>query len=342
MSVNQRANGQWYCRFQLNGVRVHRLCHGATTKKEAEIIEAEFKFKLIQQQNGAMPSEEKTTTLKKLVDIFLTFSELNKKSYKQDTYRSKVILEYFKPNTKINTIKSVEIEKFKSFLLTDKRGKITANRYIENLSKMFNIAIDNEWLRKNPINKDTKFKKKNYGVRYLHDDEEIELFKHLSGYMRDMVIVALNTGLRRANILNLKWSEISFEFNMLEILENKTNEHIKLPMNNVLIDLFKRLAKERTSEYVFVNPKTNRPYVDIRKTWNKAKKDAGIEDLRFHDLRHTVCTRLIKKGVPLPVVQKIMFHKSIQTTMRYSHVDSIDMERAMTLLGSNANMVTPI
>lgn len=328
MTVSKR-NNKYYCRFQLNGVRYFRACTNARTLNEARLFEAELMKKISDEQSG-LEVHIKRISLDTLVKHFLNYSFLNKKSYKQDVYRSKVLLDYFGHNRQIDTIKAFDIESFKGFLVSNVCGKTTANRYLENLSKMFNIAIENEWLSKNPIKKNIKFKLKNYTVRYLTKEEEKRLFKHLKGYLRDMVIIALNTGLREWNILNLKWENINIEFKMIEITENKGNKHIKLFMNKTLTEMFKSLP--RTSEYVFVNPVTNKPYVDIRKAWHNACKAAGIENLRFHDLRHTVCTRLIKKGVPLPTVQQIMGHSSIQTTMRYNHIESIDMKKAMEIL----------
>ena len=328
MTVSKK-NGKYYCRFQVNGERYNKACKNCKTINEARLFEAELIKEITKKQNDNVIIDQ-NVPLDKLMEHFLNYSYLNKKSYKQDVYRSKIILKYFGKKRDINTIKAYDIEQFKGYLIQNICGKITANRYLENLSKMFNIAIENEWLNKNPIKKNVKFRLKNYTVRYLTQEEEKRLFKHLKGYLRYMVIIALNTGLREWNILNLKWENINIEFKTIEITENKGNKHLKIFMNKTLIDMFKSLP--RMSEYIFINPSTNKPYVDIRKAWHKACKLAGIENLRFHDLRHTVCTRLIKKGVPLPTVQHIMGHSSIQTTMRYNHIESIDIKNAMEKL----------
>ena len=326
-------NGKYYCRFQIDGERHHYLCQGAKNTKDARKIEDGFRYRLQQQLNGLLPKENnKNVTMKQLVNYFLDYSRLNKKSYIQDKYRSDVILEYFKPTRKISTIKANDIESFKAYLVNGNRGKTTANRYLENLSKMFNMAVENEWLDKNPIKKGTMFINKNYTIRYLTEDEEKRLYANLTGVLKDMVTVALQTGLRRSNIIYLKWDNINFDFRMIEILENKGNKHIKLYMNDVLFDLFKKLEQNKTSDYVFVNPKTNQPYIDFRKAWNIAKKKEGIENFRFHDLRHTVGTRLAQANVPIPIIKEVLTHSSISTTMRYVHNNSKDVKNAMNIL----------
>lgn len=333
MTISKK-KGKYYCRFQINNERYFRACKNCKTLNQARLFEAELIKRITEKQNSDDVLEKDNVPLGKLMEHFLNYSFLNKKSYKQDIYRSKVILNYFGKTRKINTIKAFDIESFKGFLIQNICGQTTANRYLENLSKMFNIAVDNGWLNKNPIRKGVKFRNKNYSVRYLTEEEEKRLFKALDklGYkhLKAYVIVALKTGLRRGNILNLKWCNIDFNFNMIELTENKGNKHIKLYMNSELVSMFKELPK--TSEYVFINPNTNKPYTDFRKAWRNVLKEANIENLRFHDLRHTVCTRLIKKGVPLPTVQHIMAHSSIQTTMRYNHIESIDIKNAMNYL----------
>jgi integrase len=335
MTISKR-NNKYYCRFQINGERHNYLCKNCKTLNEARLYEAELIKKISDIQNGI--SEPDKITLKKLVEYFLNYSFLNKKSYKQDVYRSKIILDYFGHNRYINTIKAFDIEKFKGFLLSNICGETTANRYLENVSKMYNLAIENEWCNKNPVKKESKFKLKNYTVRYLTKTEEKRLLKAFDKlpnkeryiYLKEMVIVALNTGFRLGNIRNLKWSNINLEFRFIELLENKGNKHIKIYMNDTLFELFSN--KKRESEYIWINPYTNKPYFKIYNTWNNVKKIADLENFRFHDLRHTVGTRLAKTGVAPTVIKEILAHSSIQTTMRYVHTASEDMKNAMEKL----------
>ena len=77
--------------------------------------------------------------------------------------------------------------------------------------------------------------------------------------------------------------------------------------------------QEKYEVHCFVNPDTKLPYVDIKKSFNKARDAAGIKNFRFHDLRHTVATRLVEKGIDLLVVMEILGHTKIETTMRYAH-----------------------
>ncbi len=338
MTVKQQKNGKWYCRFQLNGERLHLLCAGAKNKNEAEQMENAFKYKLQQQQNGVIPRDDKGVTLNKVFDSFLDYSEHNKKSYKQDKSRVRLLKEYFKIRY-AKDVKPADIEKLKSYLLNKGLSKVTINRYLEIISKAFNMAIDNELINKNPLKKNTKFSQKNYVVRPLFPEEEQRLMKVLSEpqyeYLKGIVIVALNTALRRQNILDLTWEQIDLEGRVIEITENKSNKHIFKPINDTLLQYFQSIPEESRVGDVFINPITGRKCKEIKRAWKTVKEKANITNFRFHDLKHTVGTRLAKHGVPIPVIKEVLDHSDIKTTMRYVHTADKQILSAMNLLNSN-------
>ncbi|MBQ3311975.1 site-specific integrase [bacterium] len=106
----------------------------------------------------------------------------------------------------------------------------------------------------------------------------------------------------------------------------------KIPLTDSLIEVLNNIP--RITDYVFVNLKTMKPYTDIKNSWSTLMEKANIENFRFHDLRHTVATRMVEKGVPLPVVQEIMGHAKISTTMRYAHVVPRQKLEAINVLDS--------
>ena len=335
MSITKR-NGKYYCRFQINGERHHYLCNGATSVKEAEKIENAFKYKLQQQQNGVIPREDKNIPLYKILDIYCNYSEINNKDQEHKNSKITTILTYFNPKKPANKIKRNDIENFRSYL-RDKKGlaNSTINKYICVLSKAYNLAIDDELLTLNPCKGIKKLKENNEILRYLTIEEENRLYKVLPPHLIPIVTCALQTGMRRSNILNLRWEQIDFEFNFIEIekQENKGHKQIRIPLTNKLLNTFKEIGIKNEG-YVFINPETNKPYNTIRKSWNKALKEAGINNFRFHDLRHTVGTRLIEKGVDIKTVQELFAHSSIVTTQRYVHTNFTRKRQAIEILNS--------
>ena len=130
-----------------------------------------------------------------------------------------------------------------------------------------------------------------------------------------------------------KWSQLNFDTREIEILENKGNKHIILPMTDILFENLSNLPK-LNDEYVFVNPNANDIYSEpvFRRLWNDIKEKAGVENLRFHDLRHTVGTRLANAGVPVPVIKEILAHSDIRTTQRYMHTNSKIIKESLNLI----------
>ncbi len=109
----------------------------------------------------------------------------------------------------------------------------------------------------------------------------------------------------------------------------------KIPISETLKDvLFNNLQAKTGSSYVFINPKTKLPYTDIKKSFHSVMKEAKIDNFRFHDLRHTVATRLAESNIDLVVVKEILGHADIQTTMRYAHAVPKRKIEAISVLNS--------
>lgn len=303
----------------IKGERVHKLLDGAKTQEEAKELEDAERFKLRQVQNGLIKREEKKVVFKSLVDLFLNYSKINKSDFKNDVHKVEILLGYFGKHTDCESIQPENIEKFKLHMLKRNYSKSYINRYLACLKTIFNIGIKNNKISTNPMKSVSMFQENNYKIRYLTLDEEQRLFQNLPSYLKPIVVTALQTGLRKENILSLKWSQIDFEFNFIEILKqnNKGHKMIKIPISDKLLKVFENLPKN--NEYVFVNPETNTRYKYIDEGFNNACKKANIKNFTFHCLRHTVATRLVEKGIDLRVVQELLAHSTIVTTQRYMH-----------------------
>ena len=340
MSVYKNQNNdKYYCKFQVNGIQYHRLCRGATTKAEARELEAIYIVKVQKQQSGIIPKEETSPTLEKTMNEFLNYAKANKKSYKHDYSRNKLIISILGAKTKVSSIKFEDIEKLKISLLNIGKSKTTVNRYLEIFSAACNMAEKNGYIKNNPSKFIKKFPIKNYKVRYLKTEEKEEerLYTNCPEFFKPILDIALNTGFRKSNIRLLKWENINLNERIIELTENKGNKHIKMPINDYLYEVLSSLSHD--NEYVFIYPKTKRIYSDstMSRIWNRIKKAAKIEDLRFHDLRHTVGTKMAAKGVNINVIQTILAHSDIKTTMRYVHAIPKQVKDAVNLLHNNDN-----
>ena len=322
MSVYQRVNGKWYCKFTIRGITKHLLCAGATTEKEALKIENAFKYKLQQQINGVIPKDQKNVYFSRLKELYIKHAKINHKKYKNQIYSLNCLEKYFSNSKPVNNIKPENIQNFIKHLRQERHLKNSSiNRYLEILSKMFNLAIDNGDLSENPLKKVDNLKEDNHIIRFLKDDEETRLYASIdiiAPYLRPIVTTALQTGMRRGEIFNMKWGNIDFATRNIYLLDTKSGKSREIPISDKLYSVLQSIP--RVSEYVFVNPSTNKPYVDIKRAFNQVKKQARIENFRFHDLRHTFATRMVMAGVDLFTLMEILGHTNVTTTMRYAHV----------------------
>ncbi len=203
---------------------------------------------------------------------------------------------------------------------------------------MFNVAIDNDILIKNPCRTWKKMVEDNVKLVYWSKTEEKQFYKYCDEWLKDLITLALATGLRKSNVRLFQKSWIDFEQSLIKIprTQNKGRKFIELPFGEDLKLMFLQHINNKNEKYLFINEQRNAPYSEKRideafaEICNKAK----IKNIGFHGLRHTVGTRLGEKGVDLAVIQDILAHTSVATTKRYRHTTPEQMTKAMQVLNS--------
>jgi len=162
--------------------------------------------------------------------------------------------------------------------------------------------------------------------------EEIKaLYYACPGHLKPIIVVALNTGMRKGEILNLKWDDLDFRQKIIYLLNTKNNEKKEIPMNQVVFYTLFKVKKHPESPYVFCN-KDGKPYGSVKTAFRNALKKAGIKNFRFHDLRHTFASHLVMAGVDLNTVKELLGHKDIKMTLRYAHLSPDHKRRAVETL----------
>lgn len=172
-----------------------------------------------------------------------------------------------------------------------------------------------------------KFYKEQGRLRFLEKEEIIKLLDNCSGYLKAIVTVAINTGLRKSELLNLKWHDVDFNRDIINLYQTKNGEKRKVPMNSTVKSTFIKINKQPESQYIFANQR-GKPYTDLRKSFSKTLKRSEIANFRFHDLRHTSASQLAISGVDLNTIRELMGHKSLKMTLRYSHLSPDHKKRA--------------
>jgi len=326
----------WYFRLCIQGKRFNRPVPEATNQREAEKAETVFKAELLRGKYD-LAGRKGEMLFKDLVSEYRDYARTNKKSWKTEECRVKNLHEYF-GGKKLREITPILIEKYRMERRRtpkvrqksqDSKGpklvcNASINREVSILRKMFSIAVANDWIDKNPCvaNQVKPLREDSRRERFLEPWEEIKLLaqcKDGHAYLKPILICALHTGMRKSEILNLKWQNVDLEKGYLTVTRTKSGKDRNIPISLTLRQHLCALRENRQTEYVFTNPETQKPYFDLKRSFGDILEKANIKGLRFHDLRHTAATRMVTAGIDLIVVQEILGHASVSTTMRYSH-----------------------
>ena len=254
----------------------------------------------------------------------------------------------------------------------------TINRNIKALRAALNRATEWSVVSTMPMGK-IKFRAEdeNAVVRYLSDDEEARLraalvardnarraarasanewrrarrykewqaFDTYTDYVTPLVLLALSTGLRRGELLQLRWRDLDLQRRMLTVRGEgaKTRQTRHVPLNSEATQVMKawRPAIAEPAWCVFGGATESTPLVAVKKTWRGVLKAAKVTQFRFHDLRHTFASKLVMAGVDLNTVRELLGHKSLAMTLRYAHLAPEHKAAAVEVLvskskGSNA------
>ncbi len=268
------------------------------------------------------------------------YSKPNKRSWSRDELSIKHLNSFFS-NKYLHEIGPLTIEKYK----VERKRQVspsTVNRELACLKHMYVKAIEWGKIDVSPASKVRLFKEENRRTRYLEEEEIERLYEACSGHLRPILVTALNTGMRKGEILNLKWVDVDLRNRVISILNSKNDEKREIPVNEDLFQALLRVRKNLESSYVFCK-EDGVPYRDVKTGFKAALKRAKISNFRFHDLRHTFASRLVMKGVDLKTVQELLGHKDVRMTLRYSHLSPDHKKAAVEKLSKRMDtyMDTP-
>ncbi|MDP8261904.1 MAG: site-specific integrase [Candidatus Ancaeobacter aquaticus] len=329
MGVFKKDDG-WYIDYYVRGKRRRekagpnkRVAKLALEKRKIEIAEGKF---LDIKKNEKIKFEDFSETYLEL------HSRLNKKPMVvvRDVILIKNLSTHFAGKYLYN-INPLMIERYKM-----ERGKevspATVNRELACLKSIFNKAIEWERAEDNPVRKVKFLKENNQRLRYLEEDEIGRLLDNCDDALRNIVIVALHTGMRRGEILGLQWRDIDLNKGIIYLLETKNNEKREVHMDDLVMKTLSSMQRDPESPYVFCD-KDGKPNINLRRNFETALKNSGINEFRFHDLRHTYASYLVMFGIDIRTVQVLMGHKTIEMTLRYSHLSPDHKRRAVDVFG---------
>lgn len=340
--------------------RPHGYCKnadGSDCKNKQEAVKAFEQFK-IDLHNGKYSKNKDSSQiyLTDLVEMYEDYGcDQNSGSYTNTIKYCKYFLEFIKTfyrkDIPINDIKKIDAIRYRKMRQTS-RIKIymgngnyketdrfpknsTINREINSIQGMFTWAVNtDDMLKTNPLSKLPKLEIEDVSIE-PYDEEKMDLiYKMAKGsYMYSMIIIFDDTGMRRSELLNLKFEHVHFDyhfysFGYLEVLNPKNRQKRTIPMSEdvrneilALKDYYKEINLD--AEYVFTNPKTGTRYKNVNKKFNNILKKLKLKQRgrAFHILRHGFATQLEIAGTPTVDIQDLLGHKHRSSTETYLHRD---------------------
>lgn len=322
------------------------------TRKEAQ-AELSARDHSIRKHTYVDPHKYDSITLKHLCDYYVTVCK-NQRGYKTGKAGIiKRIREYFGDNCLLYSITFQKLKLYKAHLeqtpgaYGKPRARATVNRQLSCLRHMLVEAVDSDMLVKNPFDKATRKnrlheKENNMRIRYLEEHEIPLLLAECTGYqayLHDIIVCAINTGMRKAEILSLKWNqegdkESHIKNGQIYLFVTKSDTPREIPINDDLAQTLKSIRKHQPlgSKYVFTRNGEPIKTSTVDAGFRAVVRRSGLVNIVFHTTRHTFGSHFVMRGGSLKTLQEILGHSDIKTTMRYAHLSYQHKAEAINLV----------
>ena len=310
----------WWMRFTYGGKQIR----ASTQSQDKELVQKIYFKVLGEVAEGKwfekLPGEDKT--FREMMEKFESEYFSNLASYRACRTYVEGLKSFFGDYT-LSKITPSLINEFKNRRKAKGVKPATIHRQLDIMKRAFNIAIREwEWCKANPVTKVSLERLNNKRDRWLTFEEEERLLQACPEWLKEIVLFALNTGMRQGEILSLTWKGVDLLRRTATVFRSKTNERRTIPLNATIFEMLKGKSRVRSIKTDLVlHSKAHTPFSqrNIERAFQDALKKAEIEDFRFHDLRHTFATRLVQAGVDLYKVQVLLGHKTPAMTQRYAH-----------------------
>jgi len=307
---------------------------------------------------GIQAKRDSAKTIKEFIDhVYEPWAISHLKHGKEAANRIRSIFSKFMERP-LSELSAHEIEKWRSQRQKDGRKPTTINRDLAELKAAYSRALDWDFVDENPLRSIRPSKTDTISRnRFLNDDELKSLkqalddretkirAKRKSGnqwraergqktlaslddltfadHLKPMVILSLNTGIRRGELFSLEWGSINFDRLILTVrgATAKSGKTRYIPLNTEALETLQQWKKQSTETQALVFPGRNGEKFDnVSKSWSGLLEDAGIQNFRWHDLRHTFASRLVMAEVDLNTVRELLGHADLKMTLRYAHL----------------------
>jgi integrase len=337
MALYQRKKaGVWYADYFANGKRVQEST-GTRNKREAEKFLA---LRISEVQRGVYVKPVHVP-LGELWERYIAYARAHKRSWRRDEQMYGNLRRLIGNGT-LDSITPLQVEEFQQ-RRSREVSPATVNRETAPLKHMFNMAERWRFYRgANPVRLVKFLPENNLQFRTLGTDEEQRMLQASPPYLRELILFAINTGLRCGDLFNLKWEDVYIEEKRLSIIMGKTRRTLEVPLNDTAVEIVMAKQAVKHGPYVFYNAVTGDRFYDLKLGFKAILRRAALPGITWHTLRHTFASRLTRSGVDLVTVKELLGHATINTTMRYAHSNHEAKAQAVAKLPTGDKTVTVV
>ncbi|MGM0383497.1 MAG: tyrosine-type recombinase/integrase [Thermodesulfobacteriota bacterium] len=350
-----RPIGPWFVKYpyrkdMATGKIKYKIEKASYSKKLAQRIYSS-KYEEYKRREHLDWEEEKALSLRELVDWYLELPAVKGRICYRDIKRNCENWRNYFGDILADEIKPSMVEKYREERLQQisyrgkhaSRQKVTpasVNREVATLKRIFNLAIREVLVSKNPCWKVERLPEDNERKRILSQNELNRLLDELPQHAKDIILTAYYTGMRAGEIFNLTWDKVDLNDGYIQLAakDTKTKKPRRIYVNDVVLEILKRLDRIRHLNHNNVFTYKGNPIQSIKACLKRACQKAKIEDFRFHDLRHTFNTMMRKAGVSKSVIMHLTGHKTSTMFDRYNTIDEEDARDALKKLKEYVEM----
>jgi integrase len=308
------------------------------TKEQALALAAKIRSEAFETGHFGK-AREYGLTVEQAWNYYLPVSKRDNRSWQTEAGRASHVLNHLgrKKAAKL-TLADIDHYRTKRFSENGARGKppapATVDREIEILKRILNYAVKCGRISANPVAGAKLLRKPNVRTTVIDEDTFEKLVDAAAAHLRPILVVAFDTGMRRNEILRLRWNQVDLRSGVirLEVTDTKTEQARTIVLTKRAQEALRIQPRHMTSEHVFTNPATGKPYTCIKRSFEGACRRLGLKNVWFHDLRRSFVTRARRMGVPESVVMKMSGHKTRAVFDRYNIVSDDDLREAMSMI----------
>ena len=323
----------WWLRYAGPNGRVRYESTGTSDYKEAKDILIDRRKEIKDGKDPIPVKRMPNYAFRELAEPYLEWAE-RQKGFRSKKAIVQILVGYF-GNVPLRHFNPRIIEAYQTRMLSEAKAPATCNRHLATLKHAITKAVQWEMTTEEVLKKVRQVKllpENNRRLRFLTVDESQELIKACSSHLKPIVITALNTRMRKEEILSLEWEKhIDLKHNFFLLDQTKNGERREIPINGTVRDALTGLMRRLDSPYVFVDAEGIR-YKDVKRSFKSACRKAGIKDFHFHDLRHTFASHLVMAGIDITTVKDLLGHKTLTMTLRYAHLAPSHRVKAVDIL----------